>query len=61
MRASKIISQYKKDVKTIALTGFIKKNKRVSLGGLCGNLNVIVPLAVSQNDDKNHCFVLSDK
>lgn len=61
MTASKIISKYKKDIKTIALTSFIKKNKRVSLSGLSGNLTVIVPIAVSQNDNKNHCFVLPDK
>ena len=61
MTASKIISEYKKDVKTIALTNLIKKNKCVSLGGLCGNLSVVIPLAVSQNDNKNHCFILSDK
>ena len=61
MTASKIISKYKKDIKTIALTSFIKKNKRVSLSALSGNLSVIVPIAVSQNDNKNHCFVLPDK
>ena len=61
MSTTEILSKYKKEIKTIELQSVINKNQTLSIKGLCGNLNVVIPLSVSQNDSYSHCFILADK
>ncbi len=61
MSTSQILSKYTKEIKTIELQSVINENKNISINGLCGNLNIIIPLSVSQNDSYSHCFILADK
>ena len=61
MSTAEIVSRYKENVKTIDIHSKIKENSSTSLSGLSGNLNVIVPLSVSQKDSFCHCFIISDK
>ena len=61
MSTIEILSKYKKEIKTIELQSAVNKNQNLSIKGLCGNLNVVIPLSVSQNDSYSHCFILADK
>ena len=61
MSTAEIVSRYKENVKTIDIHSKIKESSSTSLSGLSGNLNVIVPLSVSQKDSFCHCFIISDK
>ena len=61
MSTTEILSNYKNEVKTIETESQIKESKESFLSGLCGNLNVIVPLSVTQKDRKCHCFIIADK
>ena len=61
MSATEILSNYKNEIKTIETESQIKESKESFLSGLCGNLNVIVPLSVTQKDSKCHCFIIADK
>ena len=61
MSTTEILSNYKNEVKTIETESRIKESKESFLSGLCGNLNVIVPLSVTQKDRKCHCFIIADK
>ena len=62
MVTSEIVSKYKEDLKVIEVGSAIKtKQSKLFFSGLSGNLSVILPLAVSQQDELNHCFLISDK
>ena len=62
MSISEITSKYKDDLKILEVSSRINTNKNsVFFSGLSGNLDVILPLSVSQKDKLSHCFVLSDK
>lgn len=61
MSTTEIVSKYKEKIKTIDVHSKIKKNHSASIYGLSGNLNVIVPLSVSQKDSCCHCFIISEK
>ena len=62
MSISKIISKYKDDLKVLEVSTSINTHKHsVFFSGLSGNLDVILPLSVSQKDESSHCFILSDK
>ena len=62
MVTSEIVSKYKEDLKVIEVGSVIKtKKSKLFFSGLSGNLNVILPLAISQKDELNHCFLISDK
>ena len=61
MSNAEIISNYTKELKAIELQNEIKKNKSLYVSGLSGNLNIIIPLSVSQNDSESHCFILNEK
>ena len=61
MSTTEILSNYKNEIKTIETVSQIKESKESFLSGLCGNLNVIVPLSVTQKDRKCHCFIIADK
>ena len=61
MSTTEILSNYKNEVKTIETESRIKESKESFLSGLCGNLNVIVPLSVTQKDCKCHQFTIADK
>ena len=61
MSTSEIISMYKDRLKVVELQSEVSKKNNVYISGLSGNLNVIVPLAITQNDSKSHCFILNDK
>ena len=61
MSTSEIISMYKDKLKVVELQSEVSKKNNVYISGLSGNLNVIVPLAITQNDSKSHCFILNDK
>ena len=61
MLPSKLLDTYANDLKTIELNRSIEKEKEISLGGLCGNLKVIIPLSVSYNNNRNNCFICADK
>ena len=58
MKQNDIINLYKNDLDVLSVVSCIKtKNTNVVLKGLSGDLNVITPVAISKNDNKNHCFV----
>ena len=58
MITSEIVSKYKEDLKVIEVGSVIKtKKSKLFFSGLSGNLNVILPLAISQKDELNHCFL----
>ena len=61
MLPSKLLDSYANDLKTIELNRSIEEEKEISLGGLCGNLKVIIPVAISYNNNKNNCFICSNK
>ena len=62
MSISEITSKYKDDLKVLEVSSRINNNKHgVFFSGLSGNLDVILPLSVSQKDKSSHCFILSDK
>ena len=62
MKQNDIINLYKNDLDVLSVVSCIKtKNTNVVLKGLSGDLNVITPVAISKNDNKNHCFVLENK
>ena len=61
MSTTEIVSKYKEKIKTIDIHTKIKKSNSTFLSGLSGNLNVIVPLSISQKDSFCHCFIISDK
>jgi transcription-repair coupling factor (superfamily II helicase) len=61
MSTAVIVSKYKEKVKTIDIHSKIEESNLTSLSGLSGNLNVIVPLSVSQKDSFCHCFIIADK
>lgn len=62
MSISEITSKYKDDLKVLEVSSRINNNKNgVFFSGLSGNLDVILPLSVSQKDKSSHCFILSDK
>ena len=62
MSISEITSKYKDDLKVLEVSSRINSNKQgVFFSGLSGNLDVILPISVSQKDKLSHCFILSDK
>ena len=62
MSISEITSKYRDDLKVLEVSSIINTNKHsVFFSGLSGNLDVVLPLSVSQKDKLSHCFVLSDK
>ena len=62
MSISEITSKYKDDLKVLEVSSRINNNKHgLFFSGLSGNLDVILPLSVSQKDKSSHCFILSDK
>ena len=62
MSISEITSKYKDDLKVLEVSSRINNNKHgLFFSGLSGNLDVILPLSVSQKDESSHCFILSDK
>ena len=62
MSISEITSKYKDDLRVLEVSSRINNNKHgVFFSGLSGNLDVILPLSVSQKDKSSHCFILSDK
>ena len=61
MLPSKLLDTYAHDLKTIELNRSIEEEKEISLGGLCGNLKVILPVAISYNNTYNNCFICANK
>ena len=61
MNSVEIISAFENDIKTIEISKRIREEKRVKINGLSGDLNVIIPIATSKNDNKNYCFIVSEK
>ena len=61
MNSLEIISAFENDIKTIEISKRIREEKRVKINGLSGDLNVIIPIATSKNDNKNYCFIVSEK
>ena len=61
MNSLEIISEFENDIKTIEISKRIRDEKRVKINGLSGDLNVIIPVATSKNDNKNYCFIVSEK
>ena len=61
MLPNKLLDTYSRDLKTIELSKLIQTENEVSLGGLCGNLKVIIPLSISYLNENNHCFICADK
>ena len=61
MLPNKLLDTYSRDLKTIELSKSLQKENEVSLGGLCGNLKVIIPLSISYLNENNHCFICSNK
>ena len=61
MNSLEIISAFENDIKTIEISKRIREEKRVKINGLSGDLNVIIPVATSKNDNKNYCFIVSEK
>ena len=60
MSISEITSKYKDDLKVLEVSSRINNNKHgLFFSGLSGNLDVILPLSVSQKDKSSHCFILS--
>ena len=62
MKQNDIISLYQNDLDVLSVVSCLKtKKKDIIIKGLSGDLNVITPVAISKNDNKNHCFVLENK
>ena len=62
MKQNNIISLYQNDLDVLSVVSCLKtKKKDIIIKGLSGDLNVITPVAISKNDNKNHCFVLENK
>ena len=62
MKENDIISLYQNDLDILSVVNCIKtKTKNIIIKGLSGDLSVITPIAISKNDNKNHCFILENK
>ena len=62
MKQNDIISLYQNDLDVLSVVSCLKTNKKdIIIKGLSGDLSVITPVAISKNDNKNHCFVLENK
>ena len=62
MKDNDLLHLYKNDIGVLAVSSYLKQgNKNISIKGLSGDLNIITALAVTKNDQENHCFVLEDK
>ena len=61
MLPNELLDTYSRDLKTIELSKLLQTENEVSLGGLCGNLKVIIPLSISYLKENNHCFICADK
>ena len=62
MKENDIISLYQNDLNVLSVVSCLKTNKKdIIIKGLSGDLSVITPVAISKNDNKNHCFILENK
>ena len=61
MNSLEIISKFENDIKTIEINKRTKEEKKVKINGLSGDLDVIIPVAASKNDNNNYCFIVSEK
>ena len=62
MKQNDIIRLYQNDLNVLSVVSCLKTNKKdIIIKGLSGDLSVIVPVAISKNDNKNHCFILENK
>ena len=62
MKQNDIISLYQNDLNVLSVVSCLKTNKKdIIIKGLSGDLSVITPVAISKNDNKNHCFILENK
>tara|TARA_B100001245_G_scaffold228608_1_gene206051 strand:- start:149 stop:427 length:279 start_codon:yes stop_codon:yes gene_type:complete len=62
MKQNDIISLYPNDFDILSVVGCVKtKKKDIVIKRLSEDLNVITPVVISKNDNKNHYFVLENK
>ena len=62
MKENDIISLYQNDLNVLSVVSCLKTNKKdIIIKGLSGDLSIITPVAISKNDNKNHCFILENK
>ena len=61
MNSLEIISKFENDIKTVEINKRTKEEKKVKINGLSGDLDVIIPVAASKNDNNNYCFIVSEK